>query len=483
MVQIDDNYPTPTSVSQKSTVALLVRPSPSSPSEKPTPIQSGILDTNLHLGFLGRHLLQGLPARYTSQDASQPWLLFWSLQSLSLLKVELDQGNKDKAAEGILAMQNPTEGGFGGGPSQAAHLLPTYAAICTLAIVGAPDPTSKLDSDNVKSITPWTRIDRRVLYRLFLSLKHPDGSFRVSSNGEVDVRGVYCLLAVAKLLNMMTEELVRGTKEWVRGCQTHEGGFASAAIGIGEGRWAPLGEAHGGYTFCALAAWVLLELEFPSSSSSEKKLNLRNLRRWLVQMQGGEDELYGFRGRTNKLVDGCYSWWVGGCFALLDRLEEREGDVIWNPEGLKEYILYAAQHPAGGLRDKPPKSPDMYHTLYNLAGLSAAQYASQPTFLDQSSSSSSSSVSPAPAQGAPSDSSITSSSSTPLSSSSFSSTVSDSASSTQAQPSSTPRATPTAASPPPVISLNGTDPLFNLTKTHAEAMMNWFREEGREDFR
>ncbi|KAJ3735851.1 hypothetical protein DFJ43DRAFT_760752 [Lentinula guzmanii] len=69
-------------------------------------------------------------------------------------------------------------------------------------------------------VSPWTRIDRRALYRLFLS---PDGSFRVSSNGEVDVRGVYCLLAVAKLLNMMTEELVRGTKEWVKGCQTYEG--------------------------------------------------------------------------------------------------------------------------------------------------------------------------------------------------------------------------------------------------------------------
>ena len=32
-------------------------------------------------------------------------------------------------------------------------------------------------------------------------------------------------------------------------------------------------------------------------------------------------DLGGFRGRTNKLVDGCYSWWVGGCFALLDGLD------------------------------------------------------------------------------------------------------------------------------------------------------------------
>lgn len=25
----------------------------------------------------------------------------------------------------------------------------------------------------------------------------------------------------------------------------------------------------------------------------------------------------GFQGRTNKLVDGCYSFWVGGLFPLL----------------------------------------------------------------------------------------------------------------------------------------------------------------------
>lgn len=35
-------------------------------------------------------------------------------------------------------------------------------------------------------------------------------------------------------------------------------------------------------------------------------------------MQGTEIELGGFKGRTNKLVDGCYSWWVGGCVALVE---------------------------------------------------------------------------------------------------------------------------------------------------------------------
>ena len=28
----------------------------------------------------------------------------------------------------------------------------------------------------------------------------------------------------------------------------------------------------------------------------------------------------GFNGRTNKLVDGCYSFWQGGLFPLLQRL-------------------------------------------------------------------------------------------------------------------------------------------------------------------
>jgi hypothetical protein len=47
---------------------------------------------------------------------------------------------------------------------------------------------------------------------------------------------------------------------------------------------------------------------------------MKTLLRWLVQVQGTEAELGGFKGRTNKLVDGCYSWWCGGAFALLEAL-------------------------------------------------------------------------------------------------------------------------------------------------------------------
>ncbi|ESK93160.1 farnesyltransferase subunit beta [Moniliophthora roreri MCA 2997] len=385
----NDSFPTPTSQVQAETEDVLAKHVPlSDETVKP------ILQRNNHLRFLIRNLTQGFPSRYVSQDASQPWLVFWTLQAFSVLQVGMDPGHKRRAIDRILSCQHP-EGGFGGGPSHEAHLLPTYAAVCSLAIVGSPGENGG-----------WDQIDRKKLYDFFMSLKQPDGSFTVSRQGEVDVRGIYCLLAVATLLNILTPELVARTPEFIASCQTYEGGFASASHPFftpsGTLLSSPrpqLGEAHGGYTFCAVASWVLLQ----PFVQNALKINMRNLVRWLVQMQGSRIEIGGFRGRTNKLVDGCYAWWVGGCFALLEGLDDgaahyhpeeivqaegkANGDEwqdeevdtdVWNPEALQEYILYAGQHPAGGLRDKPPKSPDSYHTLYCLAGLSAAQHKTAP---------------------------------------------------------------------------------------------------------
>mmetsp|Transcript_13824 Transcript_13824/g.20859 ORF Transcript_13824/g.20859 Transcript_13824/m.20859 type:complete len:179 (-) Transcript_13824:60-596(-) len=107
----------------------------------------------------------------------------------------------------------------------------------------------------------------------------------------------------------------------------------------------------------------------------------------------------GFQGRTNKLVDSCYSWWVGGIFPLLQPLlnpvkasstkesisndkktdgsldfKSRMGIALFNPQKLQEYILMCCQMESGGLCDKPGKSQDFYHTCYSLSGLSMAQH-------------------------------------------------------------------------------------------------------------
>lgn len=128
----------------------------------------------------------------------------------------------------------------------------------------------------------------------------------------------------------------------------------------------PLGEAHGGYTFCATASWVLLrsfiDLYYaPAIQSSAVSLpqkphiDTRALLRWCTQMQGLPIELGGFKGRTNKLVDGCYSWWVGGCFVLVEALlgvgahsepsteenaGEEEGQKSWDDIDGEAYTRY-----------------------------------------------------------------------------------------------------------------------------------------------
>lgn len=108
----------------------------------------------------------------------------------------------------------------------------------------------------------------------------------------------------------------------------------------------------------------------------------------------------GFQGRTNKLVDSCYSFWVGGIFPLLDRVvfnpskydaegvclasdltstldaadPRNEGGWMFDQRALQKYLLVCCQDSRGGLRDKPGKSADYYHTSYALSGLSIAEH-------------------------------------------------------------------------------------------------------------
>ena len=70
----------------------------------------------------------------------------------------------------------------------------------------------------------------------------------------------------------------------------------------------------------------------------------------------------GFQGRTNKLVDGCYSFWQGGTFPLIAAILSTPGKGfnnsdhwLFNQEALQEYILTCCQNPHGGLLDKPGK--------------------------------------------------------------------------------------------------------------------------------
>ena len=61
------------------------------------------------------------------------------------------------------------------------------------------------------------------------------------------------------------------------------------------------------YTYCGLAALCIL--------GEEHKLDLEALLDWLVHRQMTAEG--GFQGRTNKLVDSCYTFWQGAIANLL----------------------------------------------------------------------------------------------------------------------------------------------------------------------
>ena len=49
--------------------------------------------------------------------------------------------------------------------------------------------------------------------------------------------------------------------------------------------------------------------------------------------------IYFIQGRTNKLVDGCYSFWQGGIFPLMHRLLQEEGENLRRRNAILETIL------------------------------------------------------------------------------------------------------------------------------------------------
>jgi prenyltransferase beta subunit len=119
------------------------------------------------------------------------------------------------------------------------------------------------------------------------------------------------VLAVARILNLLTPELVSGCVEYILRCQTYEGGFG------GE----PGNEAHGGYNYCGVASLLILR--------ACRRCDLRGLEHWLLQRQMKLEG--GFQGRTNKLVDSCYSFWQGAALAMVE-VVRRGGDDLYDME-------------------------------------------------------------------------------------------------------------------------------------------------------
>ena len=318
-----------------------------------------------HIAFLTHTLTARYPAAFTAIDASRPWYPYWSLTGLHALGVDIRHYAR-RVTSTFRTCQNST-GGFGGGQGQTSHIATTYAAV--LSLISVSD-TASSTIDNSHSTAALDLINRETLWRWLGLMKQPSGGFTMALGGEEDIRGAYCAAVLISLLDLPLllppnsparavghATFTDGLGAWVGRCQAFDGGIGGA----------PSNEAHGAYAFCGLAALCILG---PPADTLRKHLDLPALLHWLSSRQHAPEG--GFAGRTNKLVDGCYSHWVGGCWALL-QVGLAPHEELWSREGLVRYILCCAQTKKGGLRDKPGKPADAYHSCYNLCGLSAAQ--------------------------------------------------------------------------------------------------------------
>ncbi|KAF8390402.1 hypothetical protein HHK36_024928 [Tetracentron sinense] len=305
------------------------------------------LQRDKHMEYLTKGLRQLGPG-FCVLDANRTWLCYWILHSIALLGESVEDELENNAIDFLSHCQDPN-GGYGGGPGQAStrptmpHLATTYAAVNSLITLGGLRALSSINRDK--------------LYIFLLRMKDPSGGFRCTRSVSIVPPAYYAHLVafpvcfymepetsdsgsvtsgaagrgmatgsggarstrvaaaavpvrplpalkdnvkkVASILKILDYELVRNVGNYILSCQTYEGGIS------GE----PGSEAHGGYTFCGLATMILI--------NETDRLDLTRLIDWVAFRQGGE---CGFQGRANKLVDGCYSFWQGAIFPLIQRL-------------------------------------------------------------------------------------------------------------------------------------------------------------------
>ncbi|KAJ5619732.1 hypothetical protein N7510_003716 [Penicillium lagena] len=336
------------------------------------------LQRDEHVAYL-YDSLEDYPAGFVAMDASRPWMVYWALAGLSLLGEDVTRF-RERVVESLRPMQNPT-GGFGGGHGQSSHLAGSYATILALAMVGGEEA--------------FALVDRKAMWQWLGRVKAADGGFCMCEGGEEDMRGAYCAMTIISLLDLPLdlppdvearraglENLTSGLPEYLSRSQTFEGGISGS----------PGCEAHGAYAFCALACLSILG---PPEETILQHMNVPLLLSWLSARQYAPEG--GLSGRTNKLVDGCYSHWVGGCWPLLQSALDGKPQGTYRPEtsvgslfsreGLTRQVsLPTTVFGNDDAADMQARHADSYHSCYVLAGLSAIQHHHYRT--DQSVSSS-----------------------------------------------------------------------------------------------
>ncbi|RUP50061.1 geranylgeranyl transferase type-1 subunit beta-like protein [Jimgerdemannia flammicorona] len=309
-----------------------------------------------HVAYFKRSLSM-LPYNYTETDTSRMTLAFFCLSGLELLGVldeEISAADKQDYVDWIYAQQilpdtadpslNELHCGFRGSSwpgrpfePNATHttyqsydsgnLANTYSALANLILLG----------DDL------SRVNRDAIVNTMRHLQQKDGSF-VPTYGsmESDLRFVYAACIISYILNDWRGVDIPKAVDYIRRTQTYEFGIAQS----------PGEEAHGGSTFCGIAALAL------TGKFDEGLVSRKDTIYWILSRQ-----LDGFQGRSNKPSDTCYSFWLGGALEILDSFQ------FVNSECNRGFLM-TTQTMYGGFAKWPDCPPDLLHSYMGIASLS-----------------------------------------------------------------------------------------------------------------
>lgn len=301
--------------------------------------------------------LKKLPRDYIALDSNRLTLVHFSVQSLELLNFFDNNDNaefdKNQIIEWIYHLQTKSLNGFKGGTSEShdlPHLAMTYSALSSLITLG----------DDLE------RIDKKKITTYLKRLQRQDGSFScVEFGSETDMRFLYCAIAISYILNDFSGVNLESAFSYIQSCLSYEGGFSLI----------PMQESHGGSTFCAVASLELmgqLERFFEVNVGSKN-----NLVQWCLSRQ-----IEGLQGRTNKLEDTCYSFWIGASLNILDEAHE-----LLDKRTLDDFV-FDCQTCLGGfskLRGSGNSYPDLLHSFYSLCWLSISSSSGNTEEISESS--------------------------------------------------------------------------------------------------
>ncbi|KAK5736671.1 Rab geranylgeranyltransferase [Elasticomyces elasticus] len=272
--------------------------------------------------------------------------IYWGLTALHLLG-QPDALPRDGLVEYVLSCLHES-GGFGAAPGHDAHILYTGYSVQILTMI-----------DGFDALEEKMQGGKEKIAKFIANLQQPDGRFAGDEWGETDTRFLFSALYTLSLLGYMPHQRpdeppivdVPAATAHIKACHNFDGGFGVA----------PGAESHSGQVFtCVGALTVAGELDSYLGEEGKDRLGA-----WLSERQLGSG---GLNGRPEKLVDVCYSWWVGASLAMIDRLH-------WlDKEKLTAFILQCQDPEEGGIADRPEDMVDVFHTVFGVAGLSLVGY-------------------------------------------------------------------------------------------------------------